>query len=67
MLLVFMPPLCAQPPSIDLIEFIGQWQDVEGDWVDPMTIDSSEETSMTAKQQGVESEDTIEERTNVSE
>jgi len=41
MLLLFLiaPLSKAQPPSLILMEFIGQWEEIDGDWVDPMSIE----------------------------
>ena len=38
---VISSPLFAaesDPPSLELLEFLGSWEDAQGNWVDPQTL-----------------------------
>ena len=42
-LLLISPPLVAEEvsPSLELLEFLGGWEDEQGNWLDPLTLDAA--------------------------
>lgn len=44
-LLLLSPPLLAEeeapPPSLELLEYLGGWEDEQGNWLDPLTLDAA--------------------------
>ncbi|NOZ54668.1 MAG: hypothetical protein GXP08_16290 [Gammaproteobacteria bacterium] len=48
-------PVCAnaasgEPVSMELLEFLGEWQTEEGDWVDPMRFLNVSENDLDSEQ-----------------
>ncbi|MFO7594316.1 MAG: hypothetical protein R6X15_09775 [Pseudomonadota bacterium] len=44
-LLLLSPPLAAEDreqPSLELLEYLGGWEDEEGNWLDPVTLGAAD-------------------------
>ena len=46
----------ADPPSVTLLEFIGEWQEVDNEWLDPLSIEETDVEEV-AEQQATKSDD----------
>ena len=41
--LLGLPAWAVEPPSLELLEFLSEWQDEDGKWVDPFDVPDSED------------------------
>ena len=48
-----LPPEEAERPSLELLEFLGDWETDDGEWVDPEEL---EQIAITDQEQGYEDE-----------
>lgn len=50
-LLLLVPPVMAESdgdePTLELLEFLAEWQDGEGQWIDPVALAVNEENLVT--------------------
>ena len=41
--LAAVPSFAAQPPSLELLEFLAEWQDENGQWADPFSVPDTDD------------------------
>ncbi len=50
-----------QAPDLALLEFLGSWEDADGEWIDPLqmldVLEAEDTPAMPAKDSGVENDD----------
>ena len=55
-LLLFVPPVMAESdgdePTLELLEFLAEWQDDEGRWIDPVALVVNEEELVSGDENG---------------